>query len=139
MRKFVSIFLITLLLFGSLRVSVATHFCGGLAVKQAFMVGHHKLDCGMPEMDRIKSVADLNEVIIQAEACCENEYQNFEIDSQFRPSIVQSPVNVDFVFAFVAVVFTNEAAAQTLQPSYANYTPPPIERDIPVLIQSFLI
>lgn len=119
--------------------AVATHFCGGLAVESKVVLGHETLDCGMANMDKGCKSDSPSGTHLKKKPCCENEYHSLDVEDDFKPTIVQSMVNVEFVAAFI-VTFLHLPLSSTYEaPQYANYSPPLIDQDIPVLHQVFLI
>ena len=76
---------------------------------------------------------------IKKKPCCENEYRSLDLEDEFQPQVINSSVNLEFVAAFFITLIGKVYAAESDKAEYLNYSPPLIERDIPVLIQSFLI
>lgn len=79
MRRFLSIFLILLLLLGNVGWIKATHYCGGEAVKSQWSLTAADVDCGM---NATKQEAPANEEQCQPEPCCEDTYQHFQVDTE---------------------------------------------------------
>ncbi len=119
--------------------AMATHYCGGLAVESKVVFGHEALDCGMAKMDQ-QSCQTLppQKPGVKKTPCCQNKYQSLDIEDGFKPTIVQTTFNVDFVAAFI-VTSLHSPVYFYEEPQYTNYSPPLINRDIPVLHQIFLI
>ncbi|MEP2026175.1 MAG: hypothetical protein ABJH98_07745 [Reichenbachiella sp.] len=138
-RKFISISLAIILLVGNSGFSLATHYCSGLAVESKVVLGHRALDCGMDNMDKACEKDSPIGIQIKDGQCCENTYQSLEIEDDFKPSIAQSHVNVEFVAAFVISFFHLSISSIDEEPQYANYSPPLIDQDISVLHQVFRI
>lgn len=142
MKKFLSIFLSILLLASSTGVTMATHYCGGLAVKSQLMLGLAGLDCGMNDMDKEKGCEtedDSSESHIKTENCCENQYLSIDSeDTVITKLSIHSPV----LKFFLALAFTYLGLPPTEvdhTTPYLNYSPPLLAQDIPVLHQSFLL
>ncbi len=53
MKKILAISLALIMLSTNTGLSMATHYCGGLAVKSQLVLGHESLDCGMSNMDKV--------------------------------------------------------------------------------------
>ena len=74
--------------------------------------------------------------------CCENKTMHFQadLDEQVKASIFvdNAPLQY-FVAAFVTTFVARDFSIESEMASYANYKPPLIARDIPVLIESFLL
>ena len=127
------------MLIGNSGLAIATHYCGGFAVKSQIVVGHTELNCGMSNMDKSCETDSSKEGYIKKKPCCANEFQSLELEDEFQPPVIESSLNLKFVAAFV-ITFTNSTnASKAVKAGHKNYSPPLIERDIPVLIQSFLI
>ena len=142
MKKFLSIFLSILLLASSTGVTLATHYCGGMAVESQLMLGLAGLDCGMNDMDKDTGCKNQSEDSIshlKAENCCENHYVSIDSeDTVITQLVLHSP---DFKF-FVAFAFTYlglQLSEVDHNTPYLNYSPPLLAQDIPVLYQSFLL
>lgn len=76
---------------------------------------------------------------VKKKPCCENKYQSLDTEDDFKPTIVQSSVNVEFVAAFIVTFLHLPLSSTDEELQYANYSPPLIDQDIPVLHQVFLI
>ncbi len=120
--------------------AVATHYCGGLAVESQIVMGNAVLDCGMANMDQqpCESMPS-QKPEIRKKPCCQNEYQSLDVEDDFKQTIVQSTVNVEFVAAFIVSFLQVSLASENEAPQFANYSPPLIDQDISVLHQVFLI
>ena len=118
--------------------AVATHYCGGMAVESQLVFGHEALDCGMANMDKGCETPPEG-THLSKKPCCENKYQSLDTEDDFKPTIAQSMVNVDFVAAFVITFLHLPISSTDEEPQYANYSPPLIDQDISVLHQVFLI
>ena len=74
--------------------------------------------------------------------CCKNKtvYFKANFDDQVKASIfVDSAPLQYFVAAFVTTFVATDFSIESKVASYANYKPPFIARDIPVLVESFLL
>lgn len=136
LKSIFAISLITIFLAGIVGVNYDTHFCCGEMIDSEISIAPKDLSCGMP-IDAAPSNKDKGESI--SALCCENHRLTFEIDNdyskhsqhdQFLPQMDVVPTDVEMVLA------------QTCnQPKYEDlgYSPPPLDRDIIVLVQSYLI
>ncbi|MFT6322236.1 MAG: hypothetical protein ACJAVF_001094 [Paraglaciecola sp.] len=73
--------------------------------------------------------------------CCDTDFQYFQLDQDQQTVSVNfdfTPQLSQFITVFVTV-FLTDISAQTDSPNFKAYKPPLILRDIPVLIQSFLL
>jgi hypothetical protein len=119
--------------------ALATHYCGGLAVESQIVMGNTVLDCGMADMYKgCKSDSPLA-IHIKKMPCCENQYQSLDIDDDYKRTIFQSNVNIDFIASFIVSFFQVSLFSENKENQYANYLPPLLECDVTVLHQVFLI
>ena len=141
MKAFLATFLSLILLISNFGLTMGTHFCGGMAVKSQLMIGHNHLDCGMPGMDMAteKESDEEGELHLKSLGCCENHYQTLETDHDFKANQFSSFLNIYTIIAVVHSFLNNGLLLETEKPQYANYSPPLILRDIPVLNQVFII
>ena len=77
----------------------------------------------------------------EANNCCDNEAQSFDLEINTVETDANKETEDLFVLVplhrFILELFIPERNHQDTQ--YARYSPPPLEKNIPVLIQSFLI
>lgn len=127
------------MLFSNLGFAIATHYCGGTAVESKLILGNENLDCGMnvekqPCQSEQSHASQLKKV-----PCCENKYQSLDLESDYELTVLQPNISLEFIAAFavsfLSIIFPSEN--DTAQ--YADYSPPPIEQDIAILYQVFLI
>ncbi|MEQ9304969.1 MAG: hypothetical protein RJQ14_13755 [Marinoscillum sp.] len=136
MKKVVSISLTLILLLGNIGITHGTHFCGGQAVLSEFMIGQELMDCGMDMMEMRHS----NEASsFSIPDCCANEYISADTGEALKPQLTGKKIlplqTVVLPVLLYAVEFSRSTDPNlTLIPS-----PPLIDQDIPVLIQSFLL
>ena len=87
-----------------------------------------------------KMMKQNNNCSVDKKGCCDNKTMHFQSDQD------QAVQTLDFtnkqvqqiIIAYVAVFFNNKLI-KTDTPSFAEYKPPLVLRDIPVLVQSFLL
>ena len=137
-KKILSIALALIMLSTNMGFAIATHYCGGMAVESQLVFGHEALNCGMANMDK-GCETQPEGMHLSKKSCCENKYQSLDTEDDFKPTIAQSMVNVDFVAAFVITFLHLPISSTDEEPQYANYSPPLINQDISVLHQVFLI
>jgi len=136
MQKVISIVLTILILASSTGVTYAKHFCGDYEVISTITLGEKHLTCGM-KMD----VKDCdNEAQEENHHCCKNKYESIDTDDNYSLASFDFQINVPFIASFVSVFVVQqiEDDSQSLH-FYANYDPPPINKDVPVLYQVFTI
>lgn len=137
-KHILTMMLALLMILSSTGLTLAAHFCKGELKEMAFFMQEqnccppkaHSTDCG--------DCSEKN----HAGDCCENLSFCAELseaaDVGFRLENLQ-PVQYDLTFtvAYLAALLKPEAAPENT--IFAHYPPPVTERDIPVLVQSFLL
>lgn len=119
-----SIFLATLVLVATSGVGITKHICGN-RVASVSMTGDAGCTCGAME---------------DAASCCHSERQFFQLDDDFSVAPVQSlNLSAATILAVVAYNLSFDLLVEEGQTEYLNYKPPIPDKDIPVLIRSFLI
>ena len=114
--------------------TLSSHFCGGKRVKTELTLFNNDVSCGMEETTNSCESKE------QMKAnCCQNEFQKIQLEDEYNLQQIQIKLSSDFVFAFVVTYL--DLALYSLSEYYVfqDHSPPPIIRDIPVLVQSFLI
>ena len=140
MKKFFAIFLALLMLTTNVGITFATHYCGGKAVKTSISLGHDDLDCGMADMDASPCKDQSDSPAVKRKSCCENQYTQLSIEDDYNnPAVVKTAVDFQFVAVFVVTYLNLYSFNASTEAEYSNYSPPLLDLDIPVLIQSFLI
>jgi len=119
--------------------AVATHYCGGLAVESQLVLGHQSLDCGMTSIDESCETSPMDGMQLSEKPCCENKYESIDAEDDFKPTVVQSSVNFEFIAAFFVTFLHLPLSSRHEEFEFSNYSPPLIDQDIPVLHQVFLI
>ena len=114
--------------------TVSSHICGGKKVKTVFSVVKADVSCGM---EKKKSDCDTKP---QMKAdCCQDEFQIIQNDEDYTQQLTDFDFSDDFLFAF-ATSYSELLENETTDVDFfADHSPPPLIKDIPVLIQSFLI
>lgn len=136
LKSIFSISLIVIFLAGVVGINYDTHYCCGEEVAAEFSILPAPLTCGM-QMDKGSDSESEGESI--APICCETDHVAFEINNDYVKynSHNQDLQSMDFIPTDVEL-----ATAQfRVKPNYQDlgYSPPPLDRDIIVLVQSFLI
>lgn len=135
MQKAISVLLCFLLLASSANVTYAKHFCGGQEVLSVFTMGETFLTCN--EKEDVDICDDKKQ---KNNPCCKNKYENVDIDENFANESIAIIVNVPFIKSFVSVfLLPSTIIAKRSINNYADYDPPPLDKDIPVLYQVFII
>lgn len=105
-----------------------------------FVLGKHQ--CKM-EQNRMQEAVNLscNETGCK-KGCCSTELQYFKLDQEQQTVHAEFQLTDElsqFITAFASAFVLNSSVEETETPKYFLYKPPLILRDIPVLIQSFLL
>ncbi len=130
-----------LVLLNSTSFAFGLHFCMGQLQNVALFGGADP--CGMEQEKSPCSAnthrSDLEHQQLTQNGCCED--QSIVLEGSKEPGIVEIAFVPDFqmtavLYALVSFIFTSPSIDYD---SFNDYSPPVIERDIPVLVQSFLI
>lgn len=123
-KRTFSIFLASLVLVATSGVGITKHICGN-RVASVSITGDAGCTCGA--MD-------------DASNCCHSEREFFQLDDDFSVAPVQtlSIYSASIISVFVYHLSLDFDESNKLV-AYLNYKPPIPDKDIPVLIQSFLI
>lgn len=139
MKRFFSILLSIVLMASHLGLASVTHFCGGEAVETKITVmGETHLGCSMPEMEETCE-SNTNAVHFDNVPCCENEYQTIKVTDEFVKDATQVYFNIDFAAAFIYTTINLRLFPKSTHRFYIEYKSPPLEKDIQMLFQTFLI
>lgn len=124
MKPIISILLASMVLVSTSGVGITKHFCGS-RIASVSLFGDAGCSCGVMEDDS---------------NCCHSEREFFQLDDDFSVAPVQtlslSSASIISVFVYHLSLDFDESNKLV---AYLNYKPPIPDKDIPVLIQSFLI
>lgn len=124
MKSVYSIFLASLVLVATSGVAVSTHYCGS-HIASVSLLGDGGCSCdGMQN----------------THGCCHTDRAFFQVDDDYSVTPVQT-LNLSSASHFSLLIYrlSLEFDFNIHNVVYANYKPPLPDKDIPVLIQSFLI
>lgn len=140
-RQLILLVLTFVVLVSSTGISVGMHLCGGELEDLSFFGA--KVDCPMeqqketvPACHKVPASGD------NATDCCDDHTLVFEHSDSvqhLKAQLLTKTVDLKFVAAFKVVILRLFAPEAAVESTYAYYNPPPIARDIPVLVQSFLL
>ncbi|MBC5774675.1 hypothetical protein H8S95_11430 [Pontibacter sp. KCTC 32443] len=140
-RQIILLTLTLLVLVSSTGMAVGMHLCGGELRDVSFFGA--EADCPMEQQKQklpaCHKVPDKND---SAKDCCDDHtlvFEHADATSDSKALILTKALDLKFVAAFKAVILQFFAPETDLKPTYALYESPPIARDIPVLVQSFLL
>jgi hypothetical protein len=140
MKKFFSIILAVVLLVSHMSLTIGTHMCRGEAIETRMIYGgSHLLGCGMEDMNESCENTPQHVVSFSNDQCCENHYQTLQSSDEFVNDSFHHNFSVDFAVAFVYAVLNIDSSPQADRPFNTAYLPPPLEKDIQVLFQTFII
>ena len=136
MKQIISILLTLLLLVSNTGIAYAQHFCGEYEMMAKVTLGHEKLSCGM--VMQVDVCDQDNEDDIHS--CCNNQYTQVDFDDTFIQSIFEFQITPIFDVINTAIS-ASVSRVLKLQKEVVNnpYNPPPLIKDIPVLLETFLI
>lgn len=136
-KALTSIFLIVIVLLGSIGVNYDTHYCGGILVDQqlSFMPSH--LSCGMSMNTADMDVSDESSTHI-SEVCCANHHLGFQITDEYNDYHASSFLFIsNSSFPRIVVDFTSFTKERDY--NFIGYSPPPPSENILLKKESFLI
>jgi len=142
MKKGFSILFSFILLVSHIYLTTGTHYCGGKAVESKILFGETHLGCGSMEMEEpcdVSEKTDYKGVSFEKVPCCENKYHIFQTTDEFVKDVASKSLHVDFTVAFIYTTLNPDLFPKSTHQFYTDYIPPPLEKDIQVLFQTFLI
>ncbi|MDT8394065.1 MAG: hypothetical protein RQ761_09475 [Bacteroidales bacterium] len=142
MKKVLPILLSFILLASHMSLSVGTHFCCGEAMVTKILVGDTHLGSGMQDMEGTfndSNRPNTNELHFENVPCCENRYQTLQSTDEFIKDVETHSCRPDFVLAFVYTTPDLEINPNSTHRFFTEYISPPLEKDIQILFQTFLI
>ena len=123
-------------------LTIGTHFCGGEAVESKILFGETHLGCEMPVMEEPcddSEKTNKNGVSFDKLPCCENEYQTFQATNEFVKDAAQKTFNIELEIAFIYTNLHIDLYPNSIHQFFTEYISPPLEKDIQILFQTFLI
>ncbi|MDN3724503.1 hypothetical protein QRD02_08920 [Aequorivita sp. SDUM287046] len=139
MKKTISIFLSILMLASSSGIAYAQHFCSGMEMMAEITLGQKMLSCGM-DAEAHNSDCDEESEYSPSHECCDNHYTEVQIDDNFAKASFDLKLNKSFAATFVSVFVLQEVEIASAEKTFfADYSPPPLERDLNILYETFLI
>ena len=119
-------------------IAYGQHFCGGHLMNSMLTFSEAALDCGMEKTpatcEKETSKPDLHE-----KNCCDTEMHQVQTDDNFSAPHFQLELHKNFIVAFVSVFVFDPFEATFSRTETIHYFPPPIDKDVQVLYQVFLI
>lgn len=134
MKKIFSTILSLVILITSMGFTVSSHICGGKKVKTVLSVGAADVSCGME-----KNANNCASTKKMKPNCCQDEFQLIQNDEDYSQQLTNFDFSPDFLISFI-VSYVELYDRETNEIDFfADNSPAPLIKDIPVLIQSFLI
>lgn len=134
MKKALSILLSLLLLASSSGIAYAQHYCGEYKMLSEITIGEKHLSCGMAM--EVPGCDDQEE----EPGCCDNEYTKVETDDTFEKSVFEVEINPVFLDAFLTFIVPKaEELRKEHDFNFRVHSPPPLDKDLQVLYETFLI
>lgn len=134
-KRIIAGLLILIVLVGTVGVNYDSHYCNGKLIKSKISFVPSTLSCGMKMV--AKKTCENNQESI-SKVCCENEHLSFELDNDFVKYIAQATVFIDNI-KFPIAILEDHIFIDEKEYEFIGYSPPPINRDIIILHESFLI
>ncbi|GAB3833693.1 MULTISPECIES: HYC_CC_PP family protein [Pontibacter] len=139
LHRIILLTLALLVLVSSTGVTVGMHLCAG-EIRDLSFYGQAE-DCPMEQMKETLPPCHIPQDT-KEKSCCEDHQfvvERLDIASDTKALALNKTLDLKFIAAVKVVILQLFALQDELKPAYALYTSPPIARDIPVLVQSFLI
>jgi len=146
--RFFALFMALVMFTSSVNLAVDMHFCQG-KLKTVSLIGKAKTCHEIATSTTVKQcpnhqlmTTEKEGCSIDQKSCCHNKTVLLDADQNQdiqAVDVVISQQLQQFVAVCVAVLFTNNLNIESDNVAFADYQPPFIPRDIPVLIQSFLL
>jgi len=133
LTKISSLLLAVIFISASLGFNVKTHYCGDSLYKQSLSFSSSELTCGMENFRGLNCESSISN------NCCNNEVQTFKVEDDYETTTFELNQNSAFIIAFASAYLDISSSAFNDNLEYIAYSPPILKRDIPVLVQSFLI
>ncbi len=138
-RKISALLLSMLVLFGSTSFTLSMHFC--MEQLESIALYNNATECDMmtkmPPCDNEDH--HLENSHEDKKGCCEDQTHLIEGQDELKEAGSVSMPNLQFFAVLYTIVFYSLTSPFLEDYNYKTYLPPAIERDIPVLVQSFLI
>ena len=138
-----ALLLVALMLFSTVGFSLDMHFCQGKLVSSSFFGDAPNCleKAGLKNTKVCANHKTPSSPSFKKKSCCEDKLLHFQSDQDLntqKTDFVISPQLQVFLTAYV-LVFTDWTSFKAETPRFSLYKPPLLRRDIPVLVQSFLL
>lgn len=120
-------------------IAYAQHFCGGMEMVSKVTIGEKHLSCGM-NLETSEYDCNVEDASAEVHDCCENHITQIQTDENFTKASFDLKLDKTFVAGFTSVFVLKEVELTSFQKIFfADYTPPPLEQDLNILYETFLI
>ena len=134
MKQIFSIILSLVILVTSMGFTVSSHICGGKKVKAVVSLGTSDVSCGME-----KQKSNCASKPQMKKNCCQDEFELIQNDEDYTQQLTEVDFSNDFLIAFITSYVELFQIETTDVDFFTDHSPPPLIRDIPLVVQSFLI
>ena len=136
MRKVTSVIIAIVMLVTTSGFTISSHFCAGKRVKTAVsVIGNADVSCGM-EKEKKENNCDTKQI---RSNCCKDEFHKIQIDQNYTHQITKVQFSSQFTVAFATILYDLLFNPSGYIRLIHTHSPPLLVKDIPVLVQSFLI
>ena len=139
-RQILLLTLTLLVLVSSTGMAVGMHICGGELRDITFFGA--EAECPMEKEKEVIPPCHAPKQAADDKACCEDHQvivERLDVAAKHKDISVTKLQDLKLIAAVKAVVLQWFAPETDIKPAYALYESPPLDRDIPVLVQSFLL
>ena len=141
-RQIILLTLTLLVLVSSTGMAVGMHLCGG-ELRDITLFGA-TADCPMEQKQQKKLPpchAPQDKETNDGPCCADHQVvvERTDATSEHDTVTLSKSLDIKFIATVQAVILQLFAPEAPIQPTYARYASPPLARDIPVLVQSFLL
>lgn len=118
-------------------IAYAQHFCSGMEMMAKITLGEKLLSCGM---DEFTPECGDKTAVVEDHHCCENHFTKIQTDENFAKASFDLKFNKTFAATLVSVFVLQEVEITSAEKIFfADYSPPPLEQNLNILYETFLI
>lgn len=140
LKQIILLTLTLLVLVSSTGISVGMHLCGGEVADLALF--GEVADCPMEQQKEPLPSCHKVPVSDSTADCCDDQtfvFDHSDATSSSKTLILSKTAEIKFIAAVKVIILQLFAPEAAPKPTYAFYESPPLARDIPVLVQAFLL
>ncbi len=118
-------------------MAYAKHYCGSFEMLAKVTLGEESLSCGMNMKIYDPVCGDEKE---ESHSCCSNKYLKVTTDDHFNKVAFDFDFQGEWIFIPVETLEIQEIIVLSKKEFVRNYyRPPPLEQDLQILYETFLI